>query len=155
MSTEEQLTEFCLYMNKIDTRIQKFFNSQRPYIFCKEGCSKCCKKGAFPCSEMEFELMNIGYNELPPETRVKILSKVAKIKEEQKAFEGELFNYECPFLINDRCSIYVFRPIICRTFGLPHFDKEGKLKVPFCVDDGLNYSQVYDKTTETISSDWR
>jgi hypothetical protein len=40
----------------------------------------------------------------------------------------------CPLLVNDRCSIYEARPLICRTQGLPLLleAEDGGLEVDFC-----------------------
>ena len=77
--------------------------------------------------------------------------KIKKDKLEWKKDEAD-FIYECPFLINNRCSIYSYRGIICRTFGLAYFDKNNKTKVPNCVFKGLNYAKVYDPKTKLIST---
>ena len=53
--------------------------------------------------------------------------------------------YDCPFLIEHRCSVYENRGIICRTFGLLCEHADGKLTMPFCHEYGLNYSAVYNK----------
>ena len=49
----------------------------------------------------------------------------------------------CPFLINKKCSVYKYRPIICRVHGLAYLYKENNVKVPFCVHAEKNYSKVY------------
>ena len=49
----------------------------------------------------------------------------------------------CPFLINKQCSIYPYRPIICRVHGLAYICKEHTVKLPYCVNYGKNYSNVY------------
>ena len=66
--------------------------------------------------------------------------------------------HKCPFLINHRCSVYPYRMIICRTFGLSYYDKDeyekrNVLKVPFCIEQGLNYSEVYDQGNKTFSTE--
>lgn len=40
----------------------------------------------------------------------------------------------CPMLVNDRCSIYESRPLICRTQGLPLLleAEDGEVEVDFC-----------------------
>ena len=46
--------------------------------------------------------------------------------------------------------------IICRTFGLPYYEMENgkeRIKVPFCMEQGLNYSDVFDKKTQKLSKD--
>ena len=51
--------------------------------------------------------------------KTKVTSKKTKL--EWKKDEAD-FIYECPFLINNRCCVYSYRGIICRTFGLAYFD---------------------------------
>ena len=50
---------------------------------------------------------------------------------------------QCPFLIENSCSIYPYRPIICRVHGLAYLCKENLVKVPYCANNGLNYKDVY------------
>lgn len=136
---------------------QKFFLQQKDYIFCKPECSYCCEFGQYPFSELEFKYAMIGYNNLIDETKLLIKEKIKKIREQQINDNSKEFMYECPFLINKLCSIYNHRGIICRTHGLMFFlkDKNGKTKskAPKCFSIGLNYSNVYDKETKTISSE--
>ena len=61
--------------------------------------------------------------------------------------------YECPFLIDNECSIYPARAIICRTFGLLSYDDKGKKRIPFCVNLDLNYANVYDKQGKKVVID--
>ena len=85
------------------------------------------------------------YHSLSADTKGIINTNIALVlrKNRQKI-------YECPFLINDECSVYPARPIICRTFGLMSFMKGGQKKIPFCVKLGLNYSDVYDEESSTL-----
>lgn len=136
--------------------LKKYFEQQKEYIHCKEGCSHCCESGQYPFSDVEFQYAMLGYNELSENQKNIIQAKVKEIKEQQNSDSSDDdFMYECPFLINKTCSIYEHRGIICRTHGLMFFvtDKNGKSKnkIPNCVHLGLNYSNVYDETTKTIS----
>ena len=54
---------------------------------------------------------------------------------------------------NKECSIYDFRGIICRTFGLLTVGTDEKLKVPFCQSLGLNFSKVIDREHKKIDED--
>lgn len=139
------------FLGYLNVKLQSFFEQQKEYICCKEGCSLCCKTGVYPISEIEFLYLKSALSELDYELRVKILDKILQLKKE-KMQQGNDRNwtYICPFLVNDRCSIYEKRPIICRTFGLPYFLDE-KIKVPSCLFEGLNYSQVYDYSTGQLS----
>jgi uncharacterized protein len=80
-------------------------------INCKEGCSSCCiNLSVFP-----FEFYGILYEmELDHFDCLKI-----EFDEKQT----------CGFLKNNLCQIYKYRPIICRTHGLP---------VSFINDDNPN-----------------
>ena len=148
-----QLEDYYLYLEKVTAKIDSFFMQQKPYIFCKEGCSKCCQNGEYPCSELEFSFLLLGFAMLENETKNKIIEKTKLLKELNAKNPNKIFKCECPFLINNKCSVYKFRPIICRTFGLPYYDKNKKVKIPFCYEFGLNYSQVYDKEKQILSDE--
>ena len=71
-----------------------------------------------------------------------ISDRVDSIKLEKEKFTGDLFRYDCPFLINDECAVYEYRGIVCRTFGLMENAENNVIKAPFCCYQGLNYSNV-------------
>jgi len=153
------INKYEQYLNTIGASLDKFFAQQKPYIFCKEGCAICCETGEYPFSELEFQYAMIGYTELDEEKKQVIQAKVKKIKEEKKLSKkvsDKKFLHECPFLLEKKCSIYKHRGIICRSYGLAYYteDKSGKttFTMPCCVDNGLNYSNVYDQETGIISS---
>ena len=150
---ENQLNDYCLYLNEINTKLKKFFKEQEPYIFCKEGCSYCCENGQYPCSELEFSLLQLGFQRLEEDLKKIVIEKTQKLKKLKENNNGEVLTCECPFLINHKCSVYLYRPIICRTFGIPYYDEAGKLKVPFCHKFGLNYNNVYDSERNTFSEE--
>ena len=155
---EEKLEKYCQFIRVIQNRIDEHFEKQKEYIHCKEGCAYCCKNGEYPCSELEFEFIKLGFMSLDKEIQQKIINNVLKIKADKAANTKDKFIYECPFLLDDRCSIYKYRMIICRTFGLSYYDKDddkkkNTLKVPFCMHQGLNYSEVYDQNKKVFSTD--
>ncbi len=152
MVTIEDIEKYELYLKFMDRQLAKFFQEQSPYIFCKEGCCSCCQNGEYPVSAVEFSYMLIGSKMLSLELVAQIEQNIFKVKEEKDNYQGEdIFRYACPFLLNNRCSIYNNRPIICRTHGLAYFSAKGKLLVPACVNEGLNYSNVYDFDLNSIS----
>ncbi len=67
---------------------------------------------------------------LPEETRAVIESQAREVITR----EAERQPVACPLLVNDRCSIYESRPLICRTQGLPLLieAEDGKPEVDFC-----------------------
>ena len=137
---------FNKYLEIIDCRLNNMFQKQAPFLKCKKGCAYCCKEGEYPLSELEYANLMLYYSKLPSEVKGVINSNVRSLIEKNRKKM-----YECPFLINNICSVYPARPIICRTFGLIYYAKDGRKKMPFCVNIGLNYSDVYDKESATIT----
>ena len=60
------------------------------------------------------------------------------------SYKDEKFKYDCPFLIDNVCSVYEYRGIVCRAFGLMNIGEGGGKEVPFCCFKGLNYSNIMD-----------
>ena len=145
------LENYAIYLNFLEKKLAKFFDSQKPYIFCQKGCSKCCRNAEFPYSALEVEYLLCGFAKLDNSTQKIILKNINNLNEAKKNFSGDNFLYTCPFLINDTCAVYNYRGIVCRTFGLIYTDKKGIAKIPFCGFNGLNYSNVLDKETKKIS----
>ena len=139
------------YLGLINNKLLKFFEEQKPYIKCQKGCAKCCKNAEFPYSKMEFKYLLSGFLTLNKETQDIIENKIKETVDKKKKFQGDKFLYDCPFLINDVCSVYDYRGIICRAFGLIESVKDGNSKIPFCAYIGLNYSNVLDKDENLIS----
>ena len=144
------------YLELINNLLLKnYFEQQRHYLHCKKGCSHCCKSGQYPFSELELQYLSFGYSKLEKQQQDAIWKKIEKIKEDKKNSSDKEFLYECPFLVDESCSLYKYRGLICRTHGLMFFilDKDGnsKAKIPNCVNLGLNYSNVYDKEQKVIS----
>lgn len=152
MITIEDIQKYEVYLGYLEKKLNEAFEEQSPYIFCKEGCSQCCEKGEYPFSEIEFSYLMLGVRTLDPQTAEIIEQNMKKIRKDRKRCNGK-FLYACPFLVNKRCSLYKFRGIICRSHGLAFFNKKNQLMVPACVDDGLNYSNVYDFENQTISDE--
>ena len=147
-----EIKKYELYLAYLMPKLEKFFQEQSPYIYCKEGCSHCCEKGEYPFSELEFAYIMYGAQTLSSDTIEQLNLNISNLKQQQKINSDKKFMYKCPFLINKRCVVYNFRGLICRTHGLAFFDKNNKLIVPACVDIGLNYSNVYDFEKQNLSS---
>lgn len=144
------------FLDNLTKYLQKYFEQQKPFIFCKEGCSICCETGHFPVTNVEFEYLMEGFDKLSDEHKLIVIDNYDKAKE-QREKDAEKGYYSCPFLINNKCSVYENRAIICRTYGLlqTSYDDEGKEKfyIPCCASMGLNYSNVYDTQKSIISSE--
>ena len=131
------IERFRNYLDVLDIRLGNMFEKQAPFVKCKKGCAYCCKECECTLSELEYINLMLFYNTLSAETRGIINANIANlIKKKRQKF------YECPFLIEGSCSIYPARPIICRTFGLITLGKNKKPKIPFCMEIGLNDSDI-------------
>lgn len=116
---------------------------------CKSGCSSCC---------------HVSVALFEPEARV--IAKELKIKaqtptkrmflpEDRRAREKEHYGSPCPFLKDDKCSIYAIRPLSCRVLYNLDVDSllctivEGEpLRVPY-----LDYRQYNDIIFQTFAAD--
>lgn len=164
--TDSTLAAYKAYLTLIHTRmLDKYFEQQKPYICCKAGCSYCCEKGQYPVTEIELAYLMLGFKLLPYELQIQVRDNFEALKQDYANYkklleenpEQEPYMYKCPFLIDGKCSVYDFRAIICRTHGLLFFveEKDGsrRNKIPYCFHYGLNYSNIYDEETETLSDE--
>lgn len=147
------MKRYKIFLHTLNGELERMFKNQAEFIMCKEGCSYCCERGEYPFSKLEIDYLLEGYKKLDDGTKYQILEKIARTNE-LKAHSSETpFMYDCPFLINKRCSVYENRGIICRTFGLLCEHDDGRLTMPFCQEKGLNYSNVYDNEIGQITSE--
>ena len=140
------------FIKEFDKVLELLFSSQKKYIKCKKGCSGCCSKGEYPFSQAEFAYLTYGFINLPDEKKKIVQNNIKNLIKEKAVNKNERFEYSCPFLINNECCVYEYRGIICRTFGVCYYDdKEGYVRLPDCVFDGLNYSEFFDKETNILN----
>ncbi len=93
------LEKYLALRAEVDKLCNQLLAVHAKHLECKKGCSSCCMN--FSIFPIEFFAIKHFFNGLSPE----IATFVA----------GEA----CKFLVNDACTIYDHRPIICRTQGLP------------------------------------
>ena len=74
-----------------------------------------------------------GFMQLSKENKIKIQNNIKNIVK----------GGACPFLTDKKCSVYPYRPIICRVHGLAYRCHDGVVKVPYCANEGKNYTNVY------------
>lgn len=118
---------------QIDDKLTKYFEMHKEFICCEAGCSSCCEKGDYPLSELELRYVMQGYAELENSVKIRV----------QENIKNMVKGKACPFLVDKLCSIYPYRPIVCRVHGLAYLLKDGRVKLPYCVNDGKNYAEVY------------
>ena len=92
----------------------------------------CCEVGEYQISELELKYLMKGFLSIDDNLKTDV----------QKNFRNMQKGGACPFLINNECSVYNYRPIVCRVHGLTYI-KEDIATVPFCANSELNYAEVY------------
>lgn len=140
------INRYRRYLELLDIRLNDMFEKQAPFIKCKKGCVYCCKDGEYPLSELEYVNLMLYYNTLSNDLKGIINNNIEKLLKTNK----QKF-YECPFLVDNSCSVYPARPLLCRTFGLISFKNDGRNKMPFCIELGLNYANAYDKESGLLT----
>jgi Fe-S-cluster containining protein len=110
-------------------------------IHCRAGCSDCCHQ-LFQISPIEAAYIAAGVQRLHPADRDALRSRAevyidARRKLVTTTGEPESWGnlppvgtrLACPALIDGACSIYEYRPLICRKFGMPLYnpDKPGRI----------------------------
>lgn len=134
-------------------------------ISCQKGCGACCRQ-AIPLSEVEIYYLSmlIGHIAEPQQTEIRRRFAAAaerfrsngwferfeqsKGEEELKAVVLEYFleGIACPFLEEESCSVYPYRPIACReylvTTPAAHCSAPGeeviqRIPLPVNASDGL------------------
>lgn len=146
------LEEYVNFLDGLNIRLNEYFDEQNEYIACSAGCNLCCTTSYYPLSKLEYEYVRVGFDNLKKSSQrlvkiniIKALS--ARILHVESGSKGN-FAHECPFLIDKQCSIYNYRPIICRTHGLISTDEKNPNKkiFPKCGEYGFNYSKIWSKS---------
>lgn len=101
--------------DKVDLTCNDLWAIHKKNMYCKQFCSKCCQ--LFRILPIEFHFIQEG-----------IRGKTITINQKSQ-------KDECKFLVNNECTIYEYRPIICRTHGYPlarFNDEAGAYEISYC-----------------------
>ena len=103
---EEHLANYRSLLSRVDQHCGKIHAEFVEQIACRAGCSGCCRHLAlFP---VEAANLVTAVEQLPSEVRSLLAGRIHWPE-----------NGTCPLLLDDRCTVYDNRPVICRTHGLP------------------------------------
>lgn len=115
-------------------------------IPCARGCTACCH-GPFDVSAADVVLLLDGFAALAPDLQRKVLAQARRITAriavvepawraphdvgelEEARFDAlttALADEPCPFLQDGSCSIYAYRPFVCRVMGLGLVTPDGE-----------------------------
>jgi uncharacterized protein len=100
--------------NKVDITVHQFYREVSSQIECT-SCANCCRK-------LQPLLTRADVNRLSKAEGLSINRFRARYLQPTEDREGETFNtLPCPFLRDNQCSVYEYRPADCRSF--PHLHK--------------------------------
>ena len=120
---DENLANYRSLLSRVDQHCGKICEEFAEQLSCRAGCSACCQHlTLFP---VEAANLVTAVEQLPSELRALLAGRI------QWPESGT-----CPLLLDDRCTVYSNRPVICRTHGLPLLaDVEGVQIVDCCPEN--------------------
>ena len=95
------LENYKNFLNDFDELLKFISQNQKKYIKCNKGCSKCCQKGDYPFSQLEFTYLTEGFINLPQNTKILVQQNIRNLLLDKKESKEEIFEHQCPFLINN------------------------------------------------------
>jgi len=123
-------------LETLDAEISRVGEMHAATISCGPRCSSCCL--AFSVLPIEAACLRKAIAALPSTSRERLRKNLTE--------DTDL----CPLLIDDLCSVYAARPVICRTQGLPlaYVDEERQaIEVSACP---LNFPDDYAFAPESL-----
>lgn len=90
---------------KLYVLMEEFGELRAPHVSCRAGCSACCRTIPVEISDLEAKhithMTGRASAPLPPGRHTSL----------------DFLNAPCPFLVDNRCSIYEHRPYSCRSLA--------------------------------------
>ncbi len=120
----------------IDASVEEAINRHKEdgkTVACKMGCSHCCSQ-IVPITPAEAMGIRLVVNELLPKAEREPLQ--LQLKEHDGTIEYK--EGQCPFLVDNYCAIYQFRPIACRRYAVFNTACTSKADIENIQEDGLN-----------------
>jgi Fe-S-cluster containining protein len=121
------MQEFFEMMKALYDRMQEDYNSVAGhYGFNCEGCTdNCCSQRFHHRTYAEYHYLFKGLEEMSVSDPERVDTVFMRTRVHIDAYNrelvlGELLPLVCPLLFNNKCSLYEYRPMMCRMHGLPH-----------------------------------
>ncbi len=146
------LQQYQALLSTVDDWFDRCKSIKGDQIHCVSGCSACCR-GLFDITLLDACLLQTGFARLPEARRTSVLLKA---EERLLQLQSEWPDLQHPYLLNHlpdelwtempegdetpcplldkngRCLVYAYRPMICRTHGLPNIDVSGESFSDLC-----------------------
>src|SRR5262245_20354484 len=129
------MSSYRKFIEEVDQLAAKLQARYSKHLLCRAGCSGCCRHH-LSVFAVEAEEARAAIEALPVPIRARVEEQAREVIKLEALGEPAA----CPLLIDDRCSIYDSRPLICRTQGLPLLieAEDGEQEVDFCP---LNFTE--------------
>jgi len=146
------LTAFLERLRDIFTAMDQEYNrATEHYQFQCDGCAdNCCLTRFYHHTYLEYYYLRRGFEKLDSRQKGAILSKAEEVRRDNaKSDEKEMsLRLMCPLNFDRLCTLYPFRPMICRMHGIPHeLQKPGQkvIQGPGCstFDDRCSHQPYY------------
>ncbi|MGH9752539.1 MAG: YkgJ family cysteine cluster protein, partial [Blastocatellia bacterium] len=130
------MSSYRKFIEQVDLLGAKLQARYSKHLVCRAGCSGCCHHH-LSVFAVEAEEARAAIDALPAPIRARVEEQAGKVIKCEDRGEP----VACPLLVDDRCSIYESRPLICRTQGLPLLmeAEDGEQEVDFCP---LNFTEA-------------
>ena len=140
MSIFEPYTQLLNNLEQLGTQLS---HQHAAHLNCRAGCSGCCLPG-LGVFRVEADALHQALRALPATVRTQILHQA------EAALAAPHIQEHCALLDQDLCSLYAYRPVICRTHGFPiHFETEpGEVALDVCP---LNFTETGSLEKLTLS----
>ena len=92
------------------------------YGFACAGCEdNCCLTRFYHHTLVEYLYLYQGYSKLPGDERARLQQAADRVNDEMTEADdrGEPARSMCPLNLDGRCTLYRYRPMICRLHGIP------------------------------------
>jgi len=102
---------------------QQYARAAAHYNFDCKGCrDNCCRTRFHHHTHIEYLFMLSGYRSLDLENRRVLKARAARICHagDEVIKDDGTIPPMCPLNMDDLCSLYAYRPMICRLHGIPH-----------------------------------
>lgn len=105
---QEPIRHLAVLADEIDAGFAAIQRRQAARMECRAGCSACCR-ARLSITQVEEAYLRRGLASLSQTRRAELSARTQEAGREM-----------CPALDDDgRCGVYAFRPLICRSYGVP------------------------------------
>ncbi len=93
------------------------------YGFACDGCrDSCCRSRFYHHTIIEYDYLIEGLKTLNSEKREEVTSRALRVVDETARADksATAVRLMCPLNFDELCTLYPYRPMICRLHGIPH-----------------------------------